>query len=99
MPRKSLNVSIPNGLPRPFSRGLQRKYNTKDVKFQSRTGFPGHLAVAKFQQFAEELGVSIPNGLPRPFSPHTVFYHSLLLLRFQSRTGFPGHLAGKVELV
>src|SRR6266702_2022662 len=43
--RLPIIVSIPNGLPRPFSR-----YNAYCVAirydwFQSRTGFPGHLAL------------------------------------------------------
>src|SRR6266702_1590735 len=36
--------------------------------FQSRTGFPGHLAIRRRQVFRLSRMVSIPNGLPRPFS-------------------------------
>ena len=36
--------------------------------FQSRTGFPGHLALAYQCAYPGNQYVSIPNGLPRPFS-------------------------------
>ncbi len=39
-------VSIPNGLPRPFSRYAIGRDRAVDALFQSRTGFPGHLASA-----------------------------------------------------
>jgi len=36
------DVSIPNGLPRPFRPGNTIRELYDGVKFQSRTGFPGH---------------------------------------------------------
>ena len=38
-------VSIPDGLPRPFSRRRRGPQRAVIVRFQSQTGFPGHLAV------------------------------------------------------
>ncbi len=38
-------VSIPNGLPRPFSPDIQPFMQQLTKVFQSRTGFPGHLAL------------------------------------------------------
>src|SRR6266581_55656 len=61
-------VSIPNGLPRPFSRELHSACQLSFLWFQSRTGFPGHLALQCFSMPDFPDLVSIPNGLPRPFS-------------------------------
>src|SRR6266487_2188246 len=61
-------VSIPNGLPRPFSLYSSFKTDLLLNMFQSRTGSPGHLASACERYSACKGIVSIPNGLPRPFS-------------------------------
>src|SRR6266567_1588693 len=37
-------VSIPDGLPRPFSPGIFLSVVSRNWMFQSQTGFPGHLA-------------------------------------------------------
>ena len=39
-----VHVSIPNGLPRPFSPSQSRRFPWLSGAFQSRTGSPGHLA-------------------------------------------------------
>src|SRR5258708_6691826 len=64
------SVSIPNGLPRPFSPRCFSGTIPALALFQSRTGSTGHLANTKgpFLYFGA-IAVSIPNGLPRPFSP------------------------------
>ncbi len=103
---RTLSVSIPNGLPRPFSHASERKSSISLSEFQSRTGFPGHLAVLRGLHMRKPSRVSIPNGLPRPFSRSTPipnglprpFSHGAYVYAsddqvFQSRTGFPGHLA------
>ncbi len=90
--RKS-NVSIPNGLPRPFSLCPVAHQSMACTSFQSRTGFPGHLAVASVVSRGAICLVSIPNGLPRPFSPCIMSTQAMPARMFQSRTGFPGHLA------
>ncbi len=85
-------VSIPNGLPRPFS--LIDPVVVQDaIGFQSQTGFPGHLAERVPPGSHTHKAVSIPNGLPRPFSLIRVCCRSRLIGKFQSQTGFPGHLA------
>ncbi len=87
-------VSIPDGLPRPFSRRFQWLNPNTPYEFQSRTGSPGHLAQAEILLKEYIRTVSIPNGLHRPFSHdalQTVFQQELM---FQSRTGSTGHLAG-----
>ncbi len=40
----TLKVSIPDGLPRPFSPHAANVIPLHDSAFQSRTGSPGHLA-------------------------------------------------------
>ncbi len=61
-------VSIPNGLPRPFSQIQNDLLKRNADLFQSRTGFPGHLATVGTNVYYGIFVVSIPNGLPRPFS-------------------------------
>ncbi len=61
-------VSIPNGLPRPFSQAAPYTMPSPRDLFQSRTGFPGHLAAQIAKKRKVTILVSIPNGLPRPFS-------------------------------
>ncbi len=61
-------VSIPDGLPRPFSRGAEVAYDLENQEFQSQTGFPGHLAYDVKGATIMVKKVSIPDGLPRPFS-------------------------------
>ena len=56
-------VSIPNGLPRPFRHTMQHLMMTAGM-FQSLTGFPGHSDLRWMNGYGH---VSIPNGLPRPF--------------------------------
>ncbi len=67
----AIPVSIPNGLPRPFSLWCAHCIAHAALPFQSRTGFPGHLAFAPGCSQASDRVVSIPNGLPRPFSPRS----------------------------
>ncbi len=86
-------VSIPNGLPRPFSLGGFFCIHSMISAFQSRTGFPGHLAEDLFLRARVSNPVSIPNGLPRPFSQPRTGHDDYVISLFQSRTGFPGHLA------
>src|SRR5207245_231007 len=71
-------VSIPNGLPRPFSLLEATVPKVIQLMFQSRTGFPGHLAhvciesvnhVVQFQSrtgFPGHLAVHKAHGLYEP---------------------------------
>src|SRR6266568_2258313 len=61
-------VSIPDGLPRPFSLQFRETQGCNKVWFQSRTGSPGHLAAEVIMGSPASNWVSIPDGLPRPFS-------------------------------
>src|SRR6266568_1679807 len=63
------------------------------LRFQTRTGFPGHLAFRWISEIGSDLTISNPNGLPRPFSQDDRDYHRDGESLFQTRTGFPGHLA------
>src|SRR6266568_2329468 len=47
---KQWAVSIPNGLPRPFSRTVPIVGEGTLGEFQSRTGSPGHLALVQFER-------------------------------------------------
>ncbi len=68
-PVRQCAVSIPDGLPRPFSHSDQAITGVEGRLFQSQTGFPGHLAHIAAQVFGKgQRVVSIPDGLPRPFS-------------------------------
>ena len=60
-------VSIPNGLPRPFRLGFWWSPTIKRCLFPSRTGFPGHSDISGRACHGPGTAVSIPNGLPRPF--------------------------------
>ncbi len=71
--KQAERVSIPNGLPRPFSLWGEKSPAVDQYAFQSRTGFPGHLAATSLYPGSHPLDVSIPNGLPRPFSQWAIF--------------------------
>ncbi len=86
-------VSIPNGLPRPFSQRERFTNAYRSALFQSPTGSPGHLAGQEADTGVCHCIVSIPNGLPRPFSQKELNTQQLKSLLFQSPTGSPGHLA------
>src|SRR5579884_2000061 len=63
-------VSIPNGRPRPVSLScLSVTITVSAGEFQSLTGVPGQLALARRYRFLTAYRVSIPNGRPRLFSP------------------------------
>ena len=57
------NVSIPNGLERPFRLPVNRVSPTIAVVFQSPTGWRGHSGCKPCLRFAILSVVSIPNGL------------------------------------
>ena len=87
-----LGVSIPNGLPRPFSRKrLLGTYGFKGVSIPN--GLPRPFSHGNLKVVAVPVKVSIPNGLPRPFSLEPFPPINGHLFLFQSRTGSPGHLA------
>ncbi len=63
------------------------------LEFQSRTGFPGHLATIFFFATAIILIVfQSRTGFPGHLALGTVRV-VIQEMTFQSRTGFPGHLA------
>src|SRR6266516_3720828 len=64
----AMKVSNPNGLPRPFIPHNYISVSRPYQEFQTRTGFPGHLAKVGETTFRDNVVVSNPNGLPRPFS-------------------------------
>ncbi len=67
--RDTVSVSIPSGLPRPFSQPYFGA-NAVTVPFQSRPGLPGHFALsAGIELRYTDANVSIPTGLPWPSSP------------------------------
>src|SRR5438105_388528 len=63
------NVSIPNGLPKPFKLALTASAGSLILPFQSLTGSPSHLDDDQHADPEAILEVSIPNGLPKPFRP------------------------------
>src|SRR5205807_1515835 len=87
-----VDVSIPNGLPRPFSRYyVTQKGTDNDVSIPN--GLPRPFSRRLVPDATGGDDVSIPNGLPRPFSLQTALSRCRQAIWFQSRTGFPGHLA------
>jgi len=63
-------------------------------EFQSLTGVPGQLALARRYRFLTAYRVSIPNGRPRLFSPRYDYRQKHdCYCEFQSLTGVSGHLA------
>src|SRR6266571_5213454 len=82
-------VSIPNGLPRPFSPIIDTPFIFSKFQFQSRTGSPGHLARHSPPLALLTYLVSIPNGLPRPFSPRTLPRSNLKRKRVSIPNGLP----------
>src|SRR5260370_5412346 len=84
-------VSIPDGLPRPFSHDEFLARMKRDWKFQSQTGFPGHLALTKFCSSLGPRNVSISDGLPRPFSPNLILLFLNAAAWVSTPDGLPSH--------
>ncbi len=58
-------VSIPNGLPRPFSPRLAFPSEQGHYKFQSRTGSPGHLALESALHILDAINGFNPERAPQ----------------------------------
>jgi hypothetical protein len=62
-------LSIPNGLPRPFSQNLDLPANKEDEELSIPNGLPRPFSQnLDLPANKEDEELSIPNGLPRPFS-------------------------------
>src|SRR6266702_1175995 len=59
-------VSIPNGLPRPFCLEVEPGKVELGIQFPSRLSSPGHLARELYERLGASDRVSIPTGLPWP---------------------------------
>src|SRR6266700_3319983 len=90
----SSDVSIPDGLPRPFSHLIdQTGANGNDI-VSIPDGLPRPFSQGLFMLDSSlPSRVSIPDGLPRPFSRQDQPWTQATGEGFQSQTGFPGHLA------
>ncbi len=86
-------VSIPNGLPRPFSLCVGIRGSVVIVWVSIPNGLPRPFSLPSQLRKGSVSGVSIPNGLPRPFSLSLKQRQRSACRSFQSRTGSPGHLA------
>jgi len=87
------NVSIPDGLPRPFSHGINNGLGlVATVSIPDGLPRPFSLRPGILVEL-ESCMVSIPDGLPRPFSLDSLRGETQANVLFQSQTGFPGHLA------
>src|SRR6266699_1238462 len=86
----ALRVSIPDGLPRPFSHRQDLQRRRSQVRVSIPDGLP-----RPFSHLIEQTGangndiVSIPDGLPRPFSQGLFMLDSSLPSRVSIPDGLP----------
>src|SRR5205823_2427407 len=85
-------VSIPNGLPQPFSQAWDRSFECNSG-VSIPNGLPQPFSPTIVVLALLGLLVSIPNGLPQPFSLKAHGMGHTIMPTFQSLTGSPNHLA------
>ncbi len=70
----------------------RRESEQSAEEFQTRTGFPGHFALASFTLIIPVILFQTRTGFPGHFAFFSGWDIRLVLV-FQTRTGFPGHFA------